>query len=82
MELSGPFLICFCDSYSFINLIKSNAYFKGIGSCIHLNFTNRKYSFKNTRSFGTGLNGHRHLIYTIQAVALRCSVKIIFLKTS
>ena len=80
MEPTGPFLISFCDSYSLINLIKSNTYFKGIGSCIHLILTNRKYSFKNTRLFETGLNDHLHMIYKIQAVARRCSVKMVFLK--
>ena len=36
MEPSDPFLTCFCDSNSIINLIKDNTYFKGIGSHIDL----------------------------------------------
>ena len=32
-----------------------NKYFKGTGSCIDLILTNRKYSFKHTESYETGL---------------------------
>ena len=39
--------------------------FKGSGSCIDLILTNRKYCFKHTSTFETGLSDHHHLIYSI-----------------
>ena len=65
MEPSDPFLTSFCDSNNIINLIKNNTWFKGIGSCMDLILTNRKYSFKNNRSFETGLSDDHHIIYTM-----------------
>ena len=47
------------------NLVKSKTCFKGEGSCIVLILTNRKYSFKNTCSFETGLSDHHYLIYSV-----------------
>ena len=52
------------DSQNFTNLIKNNTCFKGLGSCIDLILTNRKYCFKNTSSDETGISDH-HLIFSI-----------------
>ena len=65
METSDPFLTSFCDNNSLRNLIKNSICFKGIGSCIDLILTNRKYSFKNVMPFETGLGDHHHAIYTM-----------------
>ena len=48
-----------------INLIKGNACFKGQGSCIDLNLTNRRFSFKHSNSYETGLSDHHHFIYSM-----------------
>ena len=53
------------EHYYYYNLIKKQHLFKDDGSCIDLILTNRKYCFKNTRSFETGINDHHHLIYSI-----------------
>ena len=50
LEPTNPVMINFMDSQNFINLIKSNACFKGVGFCTNLILTNRKYYFKNTSS--------------------------------
>ena len=49
----------------YIILIKGPTCFKGKGSLIDLILTNRKFSFKNTQSFQTGLNDHHHMVYTM-----------------
>ena len=36
-----------------------------MGSCIDLILTNRKYCFKKTLSYETGISGHHHLIFSI-----------------
>ena len=36
------------NNENFINLVEANTCFEGIGSCIDLILTNRKYSFKHT----------------------------------
>ena len=36
-----------------------------MGSCIDLMLRNRKYSFKNTSSYETGITDHNHLIFPI-----------------
>ena len=46
-------------------MIKNNTCFKGEGSCIDLILTNRKFLFKNSTSFETGLSDHHHLIYSM-----------------
>ena len=53
------------------NLVKSNTCFKGEGSCIDLILTNRKYCFKNTCSFKTGLSDHHHLIYSVMKTTFK-----------
>ena len=55
----------FLNSNNLVNLVKTNTCFKGSGSCIDLILTNRKYSFKNTTSYETGLSDHHHMILTM-----------------
>ena len=55
----------FLNSNNLVNLMKTNTCFKGSGSCIDRILTNRKYSFKNTTSYETGLSDHHHMILTI-----------------
>ena len=52
------------QSFSLFNLIKTNTCFKGKG-CIDLISTNRKYCFKHSSTFETGLSDHHHLVYSI-----------------
>ena len=56
LEPTNPVMINFMDSQNFTNLIKNNTCFKGVGSCINLILTNRKYCFKNTSSYETGIS--------------------------
>ena len=65
LEPTNPVMINFMDSQNFTNLIKNNTCFKGVGSCIDLILTNRKYCFKNTSSYETGISDHHHLIFSI-----------------
>ena len=55
------------ESFNLFNLIKTNTYFKGKGSCIDLIVTNKKYCFKHSSSFETGLSDHHHhhLVYSM-----------------
>ena len=59
------------NNQNLFNLVKSNTCFKGEGSCIDLILTNRKYSFKNTCSFETGLSDHHHLIYSVMKTTFK-----------
>ena len=72
LELSSPSMLSFMDSQNFVNLIKSKIYFKGTGSCIGLILRKRKYSFKNTSSYETGLSDHHHVIYSVMKIKFRC----------
>ena len=65
LEPSNPSIVSFMNNQNLFNLVKSNTCFKGEGSCIDFILTNRKYSFKNTCSFETGLSDHHHLIYFV-----------------
>ena len=65
LEPSNPIIVSFMNNQNLFNLVKSNTCFKGEGSCIDLMLTKRKYSFKNTRSFKTGLSDHHHLICSV-----------------
>ena len=56
-------LSAFMEQYNYYNLIKNSTCFKGDGSCINLILTNRKYCFRNTSSFETGISDYHHLIY-------------------
>ena len=65
MEPNNPMFKSFFDSNSHTNLIKTNTCSKGKGSSIDFIPTNRKYSFKYTSSYETGLSDHPHMIYTM-----------------
>ena len=65
-------MLSFMDSQNFVSLIKNKMCFKGTGSCIDLMLTNRKYSFKNTSSYKTGLSDHHHLIYSVIKPTFKC----------
>ena len=65
IEPSDSILKAFMQSHNLFNLIKSNTCFKGRGSCIDLILTNRKFCFKNTSTFETGLSDHHHLTYSM-----------------
>ena len=68
------------DSQNFVNLIKDKTCFKRTGSCIDFILTNRKYSFKNTSSYETGLSDHKHFLYSIMTTTSKCeeSKKLIY----
>ena len=51
--------------------MKNKTCFKGTCSCIDLILTNRKYSFKNTSSYETGLSDHHHLIYSVMKTTFK-----------
>ena len=55
----------FLDNNNLTKLIKTNTCLKGKGSSIDLILTNRKYSFKYTSSYETGLSDYYHMIYTM-----------------
>ena len=65
LEPSDTTLKHFLDNNGLHNLIKGHTCFKGKGSLIGLILTNRKFSFKNTQSFETGLSDHHHMVYTM-----------------
>ena len=65
MKPGDSILKAFMQSHNLFNLIKSNTCFKGRGSCIDLILTNRKFCFKNSSTFETGLSDHHHLIYSM-----------------
>ena len=65
MEPKNPKLASFMHYFNLYNLIKSNTCFKESGSCIDLILTNRKYCFKHTFTFETGLSDLHHLIYSM-----------------
>ena len=72
LEPSIPSMLSFMDSQNFVSLIKNKTCFKGTGSCIDLILTNRRYSFKNTSSYETGLSDHHHLIYSVMKTIFIC----------
>ena len=55
----------FLNSNNQVNLVKTDACFKGSSSCTDLILTSRKYSFKNTTSYETGLSDPHHMILTM-----------------
>ena len=65
MEPNNPMFKSFFDSNNHTNLIKTNTCFKGKGSSIDLILTNRKYLFKYTSSYETGLSDHHYMIYAM-----------------
>ena len=72
LESSSPSMLSFMDSQNFVSLIKNKTCFKGTGSCIDLILTNRKYSFKNTSFYETGLSDHHLLIYSVMKTTFKC----------
>ena len=62
----------FMDSQNFVSPIKNKTCFKETGSCIDLILANRKYSFKDTSSYKTGLSDHPHLIYSVMKTTFKC----------
>ena len=58
-------MMTFLSEHDLINLMKNNTCFKGKGPRIDLMLTNRKFSFKNSTAFETGLRNHHHLIYSM-----------------
>ena len=65
LEPTDSALMGFLDSNSLSNWIKTNTCFKGKGSCIDLILTNRKFFFKFTSTYETGISDHHHMIYTM-----------------
>ena len=65
LEPSNTTLKYFLDSNGLHNSTKGHNCFKGKDSLIDLILTNRKFSFKNTQSFETGLSDHHHMVYTM-----------------
>ena len=65
LEHTNPVMMNFMDSHNFTNPIKINTCFKGMDSCFDLILTNRKFCFKNTTSYETGISDHHHLIFSI-----------------
>ena len=72
LEPSSPSMLSFMDSQNFVSLVKNKTCFNGTASCIDLILTNRKYSFKNTSSYETGLSNHHHLIYSVMKTIFKC----------
>ena len=48
-----------------LNLIKGNTCFKGQGSRIDLILSNKRFLFKHSKSYLTGVTDHEHLIYSM-----------------
>ena len=71
MESKNPKLASFMHSFKLYNLIKSNACFKGGGTCIDLIRTDRKYCLKHTSTFETELSDHDHLIHLMLKTAFK-----------
>ena len=77
MKPNSPILISFMQSLNLFNRIKSNTCFKGNGTCIDLILTNRKYCFKHSSTFQTGVSDHHHhLIYSIVKTTLKKEPKL------
>ena len=58
-------LTSFMQSLNLLNVIKTNTCFKGKDDCVDLILTNRKYCFKLSSTFETGLSDHHHLVYSM-----------------
>ena len=79
MEPNCPALTSFMQSFNLFNLIKTNTCFKGKGSCIDLILTNRKYCFKHSSTFETGLSDHHHLVYSMLKTCFKREESKIFI---
>ena len=65
MEPNNPMFKSVLYSNNLTNLIINNTCFKGKGSSTDLILTSKKYSFKYTSSYETGLGDHHHMICTM-----------------
>ena len=65
MEPNCLALKSFMQSFNLFTLIMTNTCFKGKGTCIDLMLTNRKYCFKHSSTFETGLRDHHYLVYSM-----------------
>ena len=74
-----PALTSFMQSFNLFNLIKTNTCFKGKASCIDLILTNRKYCFKHSSTFETGLSDHHHLVYSMLKTCFKREESKIFI---
>ena len=79
MEPNRPALTSFMQPFSLSNLIKTSICFKGKGSCIDLILTNRKYCFKHSPTFETGLSDHHHLVYSMSKTCFKREKSKIFI---
>lgn len=70
MESSNAIFKSFLDSSNLTNLIKNNTCFKGQRSSVDLTITSRKFLFKYTSSYETGLSDHHYMIYTMLKFSL------------
>ena len=70
MESSNAIFKSFLDSSNLTNLIKNNTCFKGQRSSVDLTLTSRKFLFKYTSSYETGLSDHHYMIYTMLKFSL------------
>ena len=79
LDRSSPSMLTLMNSHNFVNLIKKTC-FKGTGSCIYTILASRKYSFKNTFSYITGLIDHHHLIHSVIKRTFKCeeSKKLVY----
>ena len=71
MDPNCPALTSNTQSFNLFNLIKTNIFFKGKGSCIDLILTNRKYCFKHSSTFETVLSDHHHLVYSMLKICFK-----------
>ena len=65
MEPNCLALTSFMQSFNLFNLIKTNTCFKSKSTYVDLILTNRKYCFKHSHTFETGLSDHHHLVYSM-----------------
>ena len=66
LKLTDPLMMTFLNEHDLISLIKNNTCFKGEGSCNDLILTNRKFLFKNSTSFATGLSDHHFDLFNAE----------------
>ena len=64
-------MLSFMNNEKLHYLLKGNTCFKGMGSCIDLILTNRRYSFKHTSSTETGLSDRHHLISSMMKTTFK-----------
>ena len=65
-------MLSFTNDQNFSHLIKKNTCFKGKnGSIIDLILNNRKFNFKFSSTFETGLSDHHHLIYSMMKASFQ-----------